>query len=211
MLHIVSLCSFLGFVLAGLAVVWSQRVGQTARIHRCMVTIFLLYCLAVSFGAGLTLRNAWPFSHWALISALVPPTIVAPRVMAVDRHGMEHDIDHRAWQPLPYGELMAWFEKTFAQLDHAAQDQVGHYLLTLAERARIRAHAGARVGSFERLLGPFTAPLFHLRPAVWSRPERVPPTPFVGLKVYKERWDWQERMRQPEQSTRLLVYEYRQP
>ena len=208
MTHLISALCFVGFVVTGLAVVGSE--SATARTRRVCLTVFLLYCLGASFGAGLTQRNVWPFAHWPLVSGMLPSAMSFPRLMAVDIEGVEHSIDYRAWQPLSYAELLAWIKADFARLDQEAQDQVGQYLLHLAEQARARALSDAGVGYFDRWLGPFTAPFFHLYAAVWSR-YPLPSIPFIGIRIYDDRWRWQASRQALDIASQHLMYEYRQP
>ena len=208
MAHLISALCFVGFVVTGLAVVYSERA--TAHTRRVCLSVFLLYCLGASFGAGLTQRNFWPFAHWPLVSGMLPSTMSFPRLRAVDSAGGEHAIDSRAWQPLSSAELHAWIKADFARLDQDAQDQVGQYLLRLAEPARARALAGAGVGYLDRWLGPLTAPFFHLYAAVWSR-HTPPSVPFSGLRIYEEQWRWQGHLQGLDIASQRLVYEYRQP
>ena len=208
MAHLIGTLCFVGFVVTGLAVVCSERA--TARTRRACLTVFLLYCLGASFGAGLTQRNFWPFAHWPLVSGMLPAAMSFPRLMAVDSAGGEHAIDHRAWQPLSNAELHAWIKADFARLDQEAQDQVGQHLLRLAEHARARMLSGAGVGYLDRWLGPLTAPFFHLYAAVWSR-YPPPSVPFIGIRMYDDEWRWHAHLQSLEIASQRLVYEYRQP
>ena len=68
---------FLGFVALGLTAAYSTR-GKGDR--RWLVNIFLVYTLVLGLGAGLSQREAWPFSTWPLVAGLVPPTVMQPRM-----------------------------------------------------------------------------------------------------------------------------------
>jgi hypothetical protein len=64
------------------------------------------------------------------------------------------------------------------------------------------------VGYFDRALGLLTAPYFDLHPRVWSTGAGAPPEPFVGLRVYREAWDHEQRLRRPDALERTLVDEH---
>ena len=61
----------------------------------------------------------------------------------------------------------------------------------------------------DRFLGALTAPYFDLHPRVWTKAADTPPLPFTGLRVYRERWDQEERRRDPARVDRTLVFEHR--
>ena len=67
------------------------------------------------------------------------------------------------------------------------------------------------MGRFDRFLGPASAPYFLLHPRIWTGPEATPAERFVGLRVYRERWDLRQRQGGGGEPVRLLVYELRQP
>lgn len=209
MLNVVSALAFLGF-LAGLARV--RRVeSRGERPRRAAVGVLLLYSLGVSFGAGLTQRDAWPFARWPMAAGLADPRGENTRLLAVDARGREWPVDYRAWQPLGFDELNPWMHRSFPQLPSQGRDRVARYLLSLAERARLRARAGGTVGYFERYLGPLTAPYFDLHPRSWASGAGTPPEPFVALRVYRESWDHEERLRNPRSVARELLHEFPRP
>lgn len=208
MLNILAGLGFAGFVLVALA---AAAAPPGSRRRKARVQAFLLYSVAISFGAGLTQRDAWPFSAWPLVAGVLPASVTHPRLVAVDERGVEHAVDYRAWQPLGFDELMSWIGAEFPRLPPAVRDRVAAYLLDQAERARRRARAGGGVGRFDRLLGPLSAPYFLLHPRIWTRADDVPEKPFVRLRVYQERWDLLERQRRGVQPVRLLVFEHPRP
>lgn len=195
----------LGFALLGAA------AGLVRAHRRKAVNLFIAYALAVSFGTGLTQRELWPFSSWPLVASLVPERVTHPRTVALDAAGREHDIDWRAWSPFAFQELVAWQDKTFLRLAPDERDRVAAYQLGLVEAARRRFAAGDDGTAFSRFLGPFSAPFFLGHPDRWSPRERVPPAPFVGLRLYKETWNVEERHADPGKVRRVLAYEYRAP
>jgi hypothetical protein len=82
-------------------------------------------------------------------------------------------------------------------------------LLRLAEAGRARARTGEPPGTSGRGLGPLAAPEFNLHPRRWRAPADAPADPFVGLRVYRERWNQEERRRDPARVERVLVFEHR--
>ena len=210
--NIASTFCFLLFVTIGLGVVLSERSRfRTGR--RQWTNIFLWVVLFVSFGAGLTQHDFWPFSSWPVLAHAVPtdsnyPPL--PRIVGVDSRGNEYDIDYRAWRPMALEELESWTKLHFAQLDPAARERVGAYLLARANHAREQALGPAGLPYPNRWFGPLTAPTHLLHPAIWSHQENVPRNPFVELRIYGETWDLEERRRDPKNVTRTLVFDYRQ-
>jgi hypothetical protein len=192
---------FATFVLLGLL----TRTGDASR-RRSRVSLLLAFTAAVSFGAGLTQRDAWPFSSWPLAASAPGRSVTYSTIAAVDARGAEHAIDYRAWQPLGFDELLSWIQLEFPKLTRAGQDEAARHLLAQAEAARARAVSDGRVGYFDRVLGPLTAPDFLLHPRSW------PPAPterFVGLRVYSETLVLDAPGRGGGVSQRVLDYEYR--
>ena len=195
----------LGFVATGLlaALAWRRPA------ERRFVNVFIAYTVVVSLAAGLFQREAWPFSTWPLVAGTVARPVSMPRIMAVDSRGEEHNIDYRSWNPYEFQELIAWKDENFRRLDRASQDHAAAFLLDLIERSRSAWAAGAPIRYLDKYLGPFSAPLFLGHPAYWGPPAGVPREPFVGLRIYTETWDVEERARDPSKVTRKLDYEYR--
>jgi hypothetical protein len=206
-LNVASGLAFLGFLGAALLVALSERglVGPRRRF----VNLFLAYAVAASFAAGLSQRDAWPFSKWPMAGGRAEAEYSTIRVVGVDEEGVEHGIDYRAWQPMAFDELMPWMHRTFPRLPRASQDRVASYLLGKAEAARRRVRAGGSAGYLHRYLGPVAAPEFDLHPRPWSSRNAVPASPLVSLRVYRETWNQEERRRDPAHVTRRLVHEYR--
>lgn len=196
------------FAILGLAAAFAYR---TRIAQRKLVNVFIGYALALSFGAGFLQHEVWPFSAWPLVAAISPKEITHPRVVAVDTAGSEHEIDHRAWAPLVFQELTAWWDKHFFKLDPASRDRAAAYLLGVVEGNRSLWSEGRPEPYFTRYLGPFSAPFFLGHPDRWIAGERVPAKRFQGLRIYRETWNLEERARDPSRVTRVLAYEYRTP
>lgn len=206
MLNILGALCFLGWLSTLALVGRAERAGRALR--RAAIRTLLVYTLGASFGGGLAQRDLWPFARWPMAAGLADPRGENTRLLAVDARGLEWPVDYRAWQPLGFDELNPWMHRTFPRLDSSARNRVLLHLLGVAESARVRARAGRGVGYFERYLGPFTAPYFDLHPKTWSPGAGAPPEPFVGIRVYREAWQHEERRRLPDHVTRTLLHEY---
>jgi rRNA processing protein Gar1 len=165
----------------------------------------------VSCGAGLLQRDLWPFSNWPLVAGIQPLTAQHARLLAVDRHGREYDVDYRAWEPFPSDELIAWANRRLLELDRKDRDRAADFLVDLVERARISAREGRRVGYVDRAWGRLAAPYFLLHPEWWRSPSTTPPEPLVGVRLYHETWNLDERRANPSAVRRSLVYGYSRP
>lgn len=209
--NIVSTFCFIVFLTSGLLVVVSERFPPAAARRR-LTNVFLLVVLFISFGAGLTQHNLWPFSSWPVLAFPGPGSghySALPRIMGVDVDGNEYDIDYRAWQPLELEELLSWMRLHLARLDPAAHDRLGAYLLSRSNLAREQAVSSAGLPYPNRWLGRLTAPTYMLHPAIWSRPGSVPRKSFIELRIYEERWNPEERSHDPQKVARVLVFDYR--
>ncbi len=211
-MNLVSALSFLGFVALGLAMAAAAALPTDERRRRVLTNCFLVFTLFVSFAAGLSQHDAWPFSSWRMMVGLTPPatrTIPTLRITGIDATGGEYDIDYRTWQPLSLEELHAWLKAIFPRLNPAAKQHVAAYLLSRANRAREEALSPAGLAYSSRWLGRLSAPTHLLHPAIWSDPERVPRTPLVSLRIYEESWNLETAGCENRNMTRVLQYEYR--
>lgn len=219
MKHLLPLFCFCGYVAFGLFGAWRaqaspaqsdvKRSGVEGPSKRRAVNLFLLYTLGVSFGAGFLQRDFWPFAQWPLVAAVQGPIAQGSRLMAVDRLGLEHNVDYRAWQPFVIEELTAWASGRWLELAPADRDRAAAFLVQLAERGRLAARRGEEVGYFDRRLGPFAAPSFLLHPKWWSSPQTTPSERFDGVRLYRETWNIEERRLNPAAVDREVRYEYR--
>jgi hypothetical protein len=190
------------FLLVGLLAVLRQR-GQTR--PTALLHAFLAVALLGSFAPIFTQRDNWPFSAWPLVAATAPRNVTQERILAVDAHGVEHDVDFRAWRPFDFGELFSWLQGPFQSLSLPQRQAVFAYLLERVEGTRLRAREGDLGGL--GWLGPFEAPSFVLHPRRWNDPETTPAESFVGLRLYRETWSPESRARGASPSRRL-VFEY---
>ena len=203
---LVAAALFAGFLGLGM---WAARGATSAPDEqRRRVSLFVLYTLAATFGAGLTQRDFWPFSAWPLVAGLVPETVTHPRLVAADAAGAEHEIDYRAWSPISVDELLSWVDADLMTLRASDRDAAAAYLLRMAEHARAAAASGGGVRRPGLLPEPAGAPFFLLHPARWTRAELVPTQPFAVLRFYRESWNVEARARGGA-VRRTLIYEYR--
>jgi hypothetical protein len=210
-MNVVSAMGFGGFVALGLWVAAAAALHADERQQRLATNCFLAFAVFVSFAAGLSQRDAWPFSSWTMMVGLTPPatrTIPTLRIVGLDATGGEHDIDYRSWQPLSLEELHAWLKVKFPRLDPAAKERVAGYLLDRANGAREQAMSPAGIAYANQWPWPWSAPTHLLHPAIWSDPERVPRTRFVGLRIYEESWDLLTTGGNKPDVARTLQYEY---
>lgn len=199
---------FLGFLGLVLAAFVAASRGDEPRIRR-HVNRLLAYTMLFSLVAGISHTELWPFPRWNIFSEKLEQPVHQILVRAVDADGREHEVDHRAFEPFTSIDLYAWFDLHLAQLTPQQKEEVGSYLLERLNAARQRALAGERVGTFDRYFGPLAAPVHLLYARIWDDPARVPAAPFVGLRIYVERWNVFERQRSPATApTRTLLYEY---
>ena len=208
--NLASTICFVAFVISGLMVAFGREFLREWDSRR-LVTMFLCFALLVSSAAGLSQHDMWPFSSWKMMTGLTPPaTRALPTlsIVGVDSSGTEHTIDYRAWKPLSPEELDSWLRHNFVELDPAARDHVGSYLLERSNDAREQALSTTGLAYSNSWLGRLTAPTHLLHPAIWSDLRKVPRTPFVRLRVYEDCWDLEERRLDDAQVTRVQTFEY---
>ena len=153
----------------------------------------------------------WPFSTWPLVAGIQGPVANHSRLVAIDRNGVEHNIDYRAWQPFVVEELQAWADKRLLRLRPEDRTRAAEFMVQLVERGRQAAIEGRTVGYFDRFWGPLAAPYFLLHPKWWSSLSTTPREPLVGIRLYRESWNLQERRTAPSAIERSLVFEYLRP
>ncbi len=189
---------------------WSRTTQTIARVPaRRRASLFTIWLLVATLGIGLLERDLYPFTSWPLISWLYPRSYPLRRYILVDARGAEHDIDGRAWEPLSADELASWMAMRFMGLDSTRRDSVARDLMRRATAGVERARAGQRIGTYDRFLGPFSAPLFHVHPQPWNDSGALPPLPFQAFQLYVETWDPDDGARKPANVPRKLLYEYR--
>jgi hypothetical protein len=188
MVNAVATLAFAGFVIGGLVLLRPRHAAAADTAGRRRVSVFLLYVLGVSFTAGLSQRDLWPFAHWPIVALIARPLLEIPEIRAVDERGQEHAVDYRALQPLGLDDAAPWLYIHFPNLQPPRRARAAAHLLALIEDARRRGRRGERVGRFERVLGPLTAPYFLLHPKAWRSMESTPAEPFRRLRFYRLIW-----------------------
>jgi hypothetical protein len=211
-MSIISAVAFCGFLALVLNVAASRIRRTTDPNTRQATNVLLIYALAVSFAAGISQRDMWPFSSWKMMVGLTPPatpTLPSLRVVGVQPNGSERNIDFRAWKPLSLEELYSWLQHDFFQLDLDSRDRVGAYLLSDMNTARLEALSAAGLPWSSPVLGRLSAPTHVLHPAIWDQRDVVPQESFVAVRIYKEAWDLQATT--GVKASRTLAYEYPRP
>lgn len=175
--------------------------------------MFFLYVLAVTFTAGLSHRDLWPFSGWPMMS-VPPPEEVGPDlpfswIYGVTENGGEYPVDPRSLEPISMSELLAWFDYRLAETPLEQQRRIGTLVLEKANEGRSAVRAGREPGYLSRFVGPFGAPRHLLFRPQWTRPTDVPDTPFIAVRWYRESWNIDLRRTQPGAVIRTLGFEYR--
>jgi len=211
LVDLIAVAAFTGFLVASLVLVLKTRKGSTVEGQRFTST-FILYVLVVTFTAGISHRDLWPFSGWPMMT-VPPPEEVGPALpfswlYAVAEDGVEYPIDPRAMEPLSMAELLSWIDYTLPETPEALQRRVGALLLDKADEGRVAVLAGERPGYTWRIVGPFGAPHHLLYGPRWTGPQDVPETPFVAIRWYTEAWNIDRRLVEPTAVTRTLGFEY---
>ena len=207
MVDIIGLLAFAGFLLVAIGVAISRGDRRRQLVHT-----FLAYVVVVTFTAGFTHRDLWPFSGWPMMTQ-PPPAAVGPDLpfswlYGVTSDGREFPIDYRAWEPLSMSELLAWLEYRSSIVPESRRRRVGAFLLDKANAGRLAVLAGEDPGYLDDRLGPLHAPTHLLFGASWTKPTDVPQTPFVQLRWYREYWNIEQRRADSSRITRVLGFEY---
>jgi hypothetical protein len=205
--NLIALCLFLGFVTLGILAA-SRSASSVDGTPSLFVQLFIVYTVVVSCAAGFLHSENWPFSRWNIFPLKAPDVVYAVRVRAVDASGVEYDIDHRAWEPFSTMELYTWLDFDFPNMDDRRRRRAATYLLEKTNAARMRALTGQPIGTFDRWFGVFTAPMHVLYRDLWTTPGQTPGNPFVGLRIYREWWNVQDRALDPKRVWRVSIYDF---
>jgi hypothetical protein len=176
---------------------------------RAVAHLLITYVVVLTVGVGLVQLDFWPFSAWPLIALYHPPDASHVRLAVVDSAGVEHPIDARALGTMSYPEVAGWVDGPFRSLDDRQRAATFSWILQRVEQSR---QVRIRDGRFPRAaapLGPLTAPWFLIMPRFWDG-DGVPMRPLVALRLYRDRWNLEERAANPSAVRRELLYEYRE-
>jgi hypothetical protein len=190
---------FAAFV--ALALFTASRGRAAARL---LVTYVVVLTLAVAF----VQLDFWPFSAWPLIALYHPAEASHVRLAVVDARGVEHPLDARATGAVSFPELMAWADGPFARLDERGKRTAFAWLLDSIESSREHRVRTGRFPVASAPLGPLTSPRFLMAPRFWDG-AGAPREKLVGLRLYRDRWNLEERARNATARRSTLVYEYR--
>jgi hypothetical protein len=194
---------FAGFLALGVCV----RVASEPEARRRWTLRLIAYVAGVSLLAGLTQKDAWPFtSHTIAVGRARPDAPVCLIELAgVDGDGQEWRLDPYSWMPLYESVLHYWLERNLSGLTPPERDVVLSFLLARADASRERLSTGRAIGP-QRWLGPLGAPYWLLLP----RPS-VSAQPLTGLRVYQACWVPRERYADPLKRRRRLLAEHFAP
>jgi hypothetical protein len=209
--YLIAALGFAGFVILGLIVIIAGGRGEA--VSRRWINCFIAYILGVSFLAGISQRDLWPFSYWRLMQRVGPTEVsdsayAVVQAVAVTSNGDEYPIDYRAWEPFTYEELLTWLMRNVNSLSGPARDSVGAFLLKKTESARLAARAGQWPGVVTRRLRDLAAPSHLLLARRWQNRDDVPNTAFVGIRLYWEHWNVETRARDPAAMRRTILYTF---
>jgi len=152
-------------------------------VRRRAVSSFVVFTLAVSMGVGLIQREMWPFSTWPMDVDFFPAEYSGLRPVVVDDHGVEHEVDLRAFYPIDWMDLYGWFLR--AQRKDAnteAFSRIAPWLVDLVATARRQLES---TGHLPGARSVFAAPPRHVLPPVWTAGDSLTPLNVVGLRIYE--------------------------
>ena len=174
--------AFAGFMALALLVRKGDRPGASTPLAALIV-----YAIAVSTFVGFSGKDMWPFAAWRYVSYAVGQQGEFLKLVGVDGNGNEQPLDTRTFEPLEFAALMGDLDLAIARDAPAHRDELLGFLLKLAQAGLMDAHAGKPVGRFRRLLGPFSAPVFHVAVTPWSDPKQLPDR-IDALRAYRVQW-----------------------
>ena len=191
---------FVAFLILGVRV----RLASDRLVRRRRVVHLVAYVAGAHLLAGLTQKDAWPFtSHTIAVGrAHAEARVCLVELAGVDDAGEEWRLDPYSWMPLYESVLHYWLERNLSRLTDAERDQALAYLLARAERARQQAAEGHAIGP-QRWLGPLGAPYWLLLPRPTPAPDRL-----TGLRVYQACWVPRERYADALRVRRRLLAEH---
>jgi hypothetical protein len=202
-MHYAYAAAFAVFLALGLC----ARAAAAPAARRRWTVRLIAYVAGVSLLAGLTQKDAWPFtSHTIAVGRARPDAPVCLIELAgVDADGQERRLDPYSWMPLYESVLHYWLERNLSRLTPPERDVALSFLLARAEASREWLSAGRAIGP-QRWLGPLGAPYWLLLPRPSASAE-----PLTGLRVYQACWVPRERYADPLKRRRRLLAEHFEP
>jgi hypothetical protein len=173
---------FAGFIVLTLRVRPCDSPGASAPLR-----MLILYVIGVSMFVGVSRKDLWPFAAWRFVSYAVGDSGSFVRLVGVDGAGREHPLDTRTFEPLEFGQVLGYLEYRIEQMPQAERTELLDFLLQRAQEGLARASAGGPVGSFSRLLGPLSAPIFQAAGTTWADRDNLP-SELAELRYYRVYW-----------------------
>jgi hypothetical protein len=180
------------------------RMAPDPLARRRRTVRLIAYVAGVSLLAGLTQKDAWPFtSHTIAVGrARADAPVCLIELSGVDAGGREWGLDPYSWMPVYESVLHYWLQRNLSRLAPPERDAVLSFLLARAEASRERLSTGRAIGP-QRWLGPLGAPYWLLLPRPAASPERL-----TALRVYQACWVPRERYADPLKRRRRLLAEH---
>ncbi|SRR5581483_240283 len=204
MIHLLRLFVFAVFVCLAI-------VAQIRRDTKS-ASLFIAFVLLVSFAAGISRRESWPFATWALVSGRGLEHVVNYDFEVSDASGRWQRLDPRVWQPASDNEVLdGWLAWHLDDLrsDPSKRAEFFRFVLDRAEKARLRVRRGEEAGVNGWLLRWMAAPYAFQRRALWTSPQNVPSASFTAVRLIRETWQVEARYRNEAAIQREVIGEYR--
>lgn len=181
---------------------------QAEQSQKRRATITIVFVLAVTFAAGFTQLDAWPFTHWALVHGLRSSTMHSWEIEGIDASGGVWRVDKGIFQPMAPEEIAA----SLARVPHmspSARDEVLRWIYERAESGRARVVSGKTFPRNDWLLGRWSAPYHFTAELLWRERRDVPADPFRRIRLIFTAWSIEERFRRGDAAVhRTVVGEY---
>jgi hypothetical protein len=202
--QLLRLASFLLLLVLGARV----RRSREPAARRRAANLLLAYVLAVSGAAGVSQQDFWPFtSHQIAVGRpRADSRVCQTQFYGLDATGSAWRLDPWTWTPVYDSILQFWVDQGLPLLNAEQRDRALGFLLSRAERSRVRLAAGLPLGR-ERWLGPGGAPYWLLLP----RQTRVPDGPYAGLRIDSACWLPAEKLADPRRESRSTLAELHRP
>jgi hypothetical protein len=172
--------AFAGFLVLALLVRQGDRPGASWPLKA-----FIVYAITVSTYVGFSENDMWPFAAWRYVPYAIGDAGGFGKLVGVDESGREIPLDTRTLEPLEFAEVINDLDWPTKGIPHV--NEMLSYILVRAQDGLARAHEGKPVGNFNRLLGRFSAPVFHVAVTPWNDREHLPQR-IEELRLYAVYW-----------------------